>query len=293
MNFNDIQYATVRAEPSQRVRGQLDTDMNLRVMRYSLVLPRGLFCLTNDDDPKSMTDSGIVGIRVEASPIHNGDVQVGGFRADGCLNSDQDVVLLRVLRDDVAIFVSIFQRPDCNEAPMHLRVQTLFSGHKHDSPHSLDTIQFTAHEIPPTNSLLVHVQTVGDVSGAFGEWVGTRGSKNWIEGFAIAAPAGLAPQDLSYQAILSPTWRSPEFSAGDYCGSRGVGLPLVGFLISLSPRARRDFKLRYHGSFTDSATIKSANSGEPCVCDTVNGCLEAIMVEVVAKSRRIKTDLGR
>ena len=42
--------------------------------------------------------------------------------------------------------------------------------------------------IPDDAEVVVHIQRTGDVPARIGDWVGTRGSKSWIEGFSLDAP---------------------------------------------------------------------------------------------------------
>ncbi len=54
------------------------------------------------------------------------------------------------------------------------------------------------------------------------------GAGRWIEGFGIAAPEGVATQDLEYQAVLGRGWLSPWILSGGFCGGRGMSLPILG-----------------------------------------------------------------
>jgi hypothetical protein len=52
-----------------------------------------------------------------------------------------------------------------------------------------------------------------------------------IEGFAVRTEADL----LEYQAILGREWASPWMGAGEFCGSRGLALPLIGVRVQARP----------------------------------------------------------
>ena len=80
---------------------------------------------------------------------------------------------------------------------------------------------------PRKPEVLVHLQARGDIMAPFGEWVGEKSSGRWIEGFAIA-PDGVAPGDIEYQAVLGKGWLSPWVEGAQFCGSRGMALPVLG-----------------------------------------------------------------
>ena len=88
--------------------------------------------------------------------------------------------------------------------------------------------------------MLAHVQGQGDVGGQLGAWIGERGSKRWIEGFAIAPAGGIPADDIEYQAVLGRGWLSPWVEGGQFCGSRGMALPILGPAGAAARRHRRD-----------------------------------------------------
>jgi hypothetical protein len=112
--------------------------------------------------------------------------------------------------------------------------------------------------------VLAHIQSRGDVGARFGDWLGEPGGGNWIEGFAIAAPEGIEPRDFSYQAVLGRGWLSPWVEAGQYCGSRGMALPLLGLRVRLQREAAQRFQLSCSASFIDGSTAGPVGSDETC-----------------------------
>ena len=94
-------------------------------------------------------------------------------------------------------------------------------------------------------NIMAHIQSRGDVGALFGDWLGEPGSNNWIEGFAITAPDGVAVANFTYQAVLGRGWLSPWVEAGQYCGSRGMALPLLGLRIRLGGEAAEQYEISY------------------------------------------------
>ncbi len=122
-----------------------------------------------------------------------------------------------------------------------------------------------------------HVQLRGDIGAMFGEWVGDRGSKRWVEGFALTPRGGIAPQDIEYQAVLGRGWLSPWVEGGQLCGSRGMALPLLGLRVRLRGKARETHRCLYSASFVDGTVIGPVGDGEACEADSL-APLEAFQI---------------
>ena len=90
---------------------------------------------------------------------------------------------------------------------------------------------------PKTMDMLAHIQGRGDVGALLGDWLGEKGSKRWIEGFALAPTNEVTPADIEYQAVLGRDWLSPWVEGGQFCGSRGVERP--SFAVSAASRYTR------------------------------------------------------
>ena len=45
---------------------------------------------------------------------------------------------------------------------------------------------------------MAHVYGVGDIGGRFGDWIGARGGRRWIEGFALQSLRLAVPGELEY-----------------------------------------------------------------------------------------------
>ena len=108
------------------------------------------------------------------------------------------------------------------------------------------------------------MQQRGDVTVPLGEWIGERGSKRWIEGFGIAPPEGCAAEDIEYQAVLGRGWLSPWAEGGQYCGSRGMALPILGLRVRLRGAAAETHDVRLRASFVDGTEIGPVGDGAPC-----------------------------
>ncbi len=86
-----------------------------------------------------------------------------------------------------------------------------------------------------TISFLAHVANRGDTAFALDAWVGGPDSPAALEGLQFVADGAYAPLEL--QALVGsrpPRW-SEWVGAGQFAGTRGHGLPLVGLRLRLRP----------------------------------------------------------
>jgi len=204
----------------------------LRVTAHLMTLDRGLFCLmrqpTGAPDPSG---SGLPGVRISRPPGDNSEaVSISTFRADGWLGSGDGAALIRVNSRRAQILVTIYQTPGSRpDSAPRIQVLRLTSEPEPTAVPATSSATDTAPETSPaaTPQVVAHVQKTGDVGQDFGTWLGTKGSKLWIEGFGISPPEGLQPEDIEYQAVLGKGWMSPWVTAGKFCGSRGMALPLL------------------------------------------------------------------
>jgi hypothetical protein len=103
-----------------------------------------------------------------------------------------------------------------------------------------------------------------------------------IEGFSLTAPADLEPDDLTYQAVLGRGWLSPWAESGQFCGSRGMALPILGLKVKLSDAAAKLYDLSYAASFVDGTRLDDLGSEDACETPSL-AALEAMRIELTAK----------
>jgi hypothetical protein len=163
------------------------------------------------------------------------------------------------------------------ERAPRLQVMRLSQDAKAEQPRGNGAVA-TVSDIGPA-SVMAHVQRAGDVGGKMGDWLGSRGSKQWIEGFAVIPPDGIPAEELEYQAVLGRGWNSPWMEGGKFCGSRGMALPLLGVRLRLKGDAAKDYTLRYAASFVDGTLVGPVDAGEACEAEGL-AALEALQVMI-------------
>jgi hypothetical protein len=123
---------------------------------------------------------------------------------------------------------------------------------------------------PRVMDMVAHIQGLGDVGAVIDERLGEVGSKRWIEGFAIAPTREIAPSDIEYQAVLGRGWLSPWVEGGEFCGSRGMALPVLGLRLRLRGDAARDWECTYSASFTDGTQAGPVAAGASCESESLS-----------------------
>jgi len=268
--------------------------LELRVGGHLMQLEAGLFCVLHAaGSPVADASSGLPGVRISVPPGMSGrtdSIDIRTFHGDGWLSGDGDAALVRVSPGGGQLLVTVYQSANGNEPPPRLQVLQLCAPASRirqppdatanvGSPPSLSAVGANARA-----DIVAHVQRNGDIPARIGEWAGTRGSRLWMEGFAISPPEDVDPQDLEYQAVLGRGWLSPWVRGGEYCGSRGMALPILGLRIRLVGEAAEQFSAMYSATFTDGSSAGPAQNGEGCEVDSL-APLEAFVVSFREKGR--------
>jgi hypothetical protein len=143
-----------------------------------------------------------------------------------------------------------------------------------------DTVEGGALALPPEElEVAAHIQLKGDVLGRLGDWIGETGSQCWIEGFAVAPRGDIHPDQIEYQAVLGRGWLSPWAEGGQFCGSRGMALPILGLRVRLRGAALATHAIELSASFTDGTAVGPVGAGEPCEATSL-APLEAFQIVI-------------
>ena len=275
----------------------------LKVTGNLMTLQPGLYCLVQHMGtvPPPQDGSGLPGIRVSVAPRGraggSGQVSIRGLHEDGWLGMRDGAVLVRVEGGAAEILVTVYQsqRHPADAAPRLQVVPITNKGPKAGAgtasapqaasrapaapalaaPAPAPALRATA--ATATGELVAHIQRAGDVGVALGDWIGTRGSGQWIEGFSISPHANVTAGEIEYQAVLGRGWLSPWVSDGKFCGSRGMSLPLLGLNLRLRGDAAGRFACTYNATFVDGTRIGPVQAGQTCEAPSL-APLEAFQV---------------
>ena len=226
------------------------------ISAHSIVLNHGTYCVFVIGVTQGLAERDLPALRISSSP-GSSTVAVAALPGDGWLRQMGDAVLLRVASErSRVLFTSYDESRVPGAKPPQIQIQRLDDGRLPDSLRQAPALQSADYKL--------HFSRRGDVPAAFGQWVGTLGDDSWIEGIELLAPSPLQASDLEYQVVLGRGWLSPWVQAGEFCGSRGMGLPILGFRARLLGLAAQQWRLRYAGRCVDGRELPEAEQGMAC-----------------------------
>jgi hypothetical protein len=265
--------------------GQTHPVAELRVTGHLMTLEPGMFCIIHNSARVANGATGLPGVRVSLPPGPIGQpdaVRISSFRDDGWLDGHGDAALVRITGAAAQILVTIYQMPGLQDAAPNLQVLRLAEAAAPTPARATARLAAEPANSPAktpakTMDMVAHIQGRGDVGAMLGEWLGEPGRQQWIEGFAIA-PTETVPADaIEYQAVLGRGWLSPWVEAGQFCGSRGMALPVLGLKLRLRGEAAERFDCHYSASFIDGTRLGPLRAGESCEAASLSP-LEAFQV---------------
>lgn len=131
--------------------------------------------------------------------------------------------------------------------------------------------------------ILLHIERAGDRLFPGRGWVGALGRRMRIEAFSIRPLEHLAPTDIEMKGFLPNGGETPWIPGGTLCGTRGRGLPLIGFAVRVVPQRADRFEAVYQGSFFNGGISETHRNGDPCRAAGANDPLEAINVRLIER----------
>jgi hypothetical protein len=254
---------------------------DVQVAAHSIVLPRGKFCISVAEVSPDVPADLLPGISVTAIPGQGDSIDFArlGGGADW-LREPGDAVLLQVRSEQARVLLTSYKLSAAGQAkPPRMHIQRL------DAPPPASTAAAPPPRPAPAAAghLLVHVAGLGDRRGAFGDWLGEEGAERWLEGVQIEAPEGLPAEALEYQVVLGKGWTSPWSAAGEYCGSRGMTLPVQGLRVALRGDAARQFAVSCEARTVGGAELGPVGDGELCGLEEPEA-LGAIRVSIARRA---------
>ncbi len=278
---------TVVPKPAAAQAGPRDGGMQnrvaeLKVSGHLMTLDTGVFCVFQAPGTPAANDwSGLPGVRISLPPGPAGRpdaINISTFRGDGWMNGSDTATLIRVAEGPAQVLVTVYQSLSAppETAP---RLQVMRLGAETHAPAAMAGQAAPAAVRSEDADVVAHVQLIGDAVGRLGDWVGTRGSQKWIEGFSLAPHEGVKPADIEYQAVLGRGWLSPWIEGGKFCGSRGMALPLLGLKIRLKANVAKTYECSYSATFVDGSSVGPIPGGEICEAESL-AALEAFQVTI-------------
>lgn len=141
--------------------------------------------------------------------------------------------------------------------------------------------------LPPSSVRLqtnVHVRNRGDLAFVDAPWAGRVAPDLWIEGFALTPLEGLSANDIEYKGLTATGIETPWITNAALCGTRGMGIPLVGFAIRVKSGAGApQYDCDYRGYFQSGATAGPCRNGVPCLSTKANDPLEGMEIRITRR----------
>ncbi|EHH68229.1 hypothetical protein [Gluconobacter morbifer] len=279
--------------------------IDLKAGAHMMVLDAGIFCVFHAPGQPGPGPSGLPGVRISRAPgTPPGVVTVSTFEEDGWIGGANGAALVRVMRGPAGVLVTTYQEPNSPHPAPQLQVAQLAGPTSTAAPAAAAPPSAPATPVAPQSAeqpasagseISAHVQRRGDVAAAVGQWMGVPGSQNWIEGFSIAPElAGVTAADIEYQAVLGKGWLSPWAEGGQYCGSRGMALPILGLRVRLKGETETTHKIRLTATFTDGTRLGPVEGTDALEADSL-APLEAFLLEIVSidDTMPAETDFGK
>lgn len=279
--------------------------VELRVSANLMLLEAGLYCLYQQPGqmPAPQDGTGLPGVRISLPPnvaLGTDAITIRGLHPDGWLGPRDGAALVQVRVPAAQVLVTVYQSPahPAETAP-RLKVVRLEPEPIADAqPPAAQASASRSQRQPAAAQLaakpaaepdvVAHVQRAGDLGVAFGEWLGIKGSQQWVEGFGLSARPGMNAEDIEYQAVLGRGWLSPWVSAGKFCGSRGMALPLLGFNLRLRGKLAEQYDCTYSATFTDGTEVGPIPAGRSCEAPSL-APLEALCINLHPRAKPAAT----
>jgi hypothetical protein len=196
---------------------------------------------------------------------------------DRWLTATGDVITAKVSIAPVAVVMTSLRAPNSEEA-LSIDIRRL------DAPAEPAAVPEPAAAAPaalsgPRIATRVHLPYIGELEFQEG-WAGRPQDNLWIESFA-AMPASPEDPDLIEYCGLNEAGESTDWlSAGQLCGKRGAGVPLVAFAARVKGAAASSYRCQYSGQFLSGNVVGPFTDGRLCRSDAAEDPLVALELRV-------------
>ena len=135
--------------------------------------------------------------------------------------------------------------------------------------------------------IVAHIRSRGDVRFLDAPWVGRLGPGLWIEGFTVLRHSGLTAAAIEYKGLTANGTETPWIESGNFCGTQGGGIPLIGFAVrQKSAPGSAALDCEYTGYFQSGAIAGPARNGAPCRSAIDNDALEGLQLRITPRPTR-------
>jgi hypothetical protein len=242
-----------------------------------LALPAVHVCAPPDSDAVAVTDS------------------FGG--AGSWLGGRHRMLFVEALSGGGAALVTSYLARDPDAAPLEIEIRRIGDGQAapgapiSESPPAL-TLRMSGAPLqqpgqPVAFDVLAHIRGRGDVRFVETPWAGRLGPGLWIEAFTLLTRNQAAAAAIEYKGLTAGGNETPWIGCGAPCGTRGRGLPLIGFAIrQKAVPGGGQFDCEYTGHFQSGVTAGPLRNGAPCLSPNENDPLEGMQLRITPRPPR-------
>jgi GT2 family glycosyltransferase len=241
-----------------------------------LPLTKGLFLFSvRSTQPSQRVDDqggmSLPAMQVTAAPgAPEGQIEfmMAPQTRNGWLSEPNDQVVARVTEASAVVLLTSVMIPGMT--PLEIEVQRL--GQAEEPPalpvQEAAPAQRALPQLPTQKSIKLeitaHVQNHGDMTFGEAQWAGFAAQGLWIESFAIRPLEDISADMIEYKAVTSTGVETPWVSNGQSCGTRGIGVPLVGFSVRIKPQSGvQPMTCEYGAMLLSGAMLGPARNGVP------------------------------
>jgi hypothetical protein len=226
-------------------------------------------------------------VQLCAAPCPDGAVEITDSfgRAGSWLGGRHSVLFVNAPAGGGAALVTGYLARDPDAVPLELEIRrvappgpaamTLRMGGAHAAEH-----------LPEGTGLdiVAHIRGRGDVRFLDTIWVGRLGPGLWIEGFTVQPHGRLAAGAIEYKGLTASGTETPWIETGNFCGTRGQSLPLIGFAVrQKAVPGGAPLDCEYVGYFQSGAIAGPTRNGAPCRSPSDRDALEGMQLRVTAR----------
>jgi hypothetical protein len=261
----------------------------------AVVLPKGLYAFSvKSADPERVAELGslmLPAMHIGVGPnIPAHGIQFLSGRDDDAhwLYAPGDMLVAKIVDQPVTLFLTSVRASGAE--PLDVEIERLDG--RAETRAAAEPVAPSEPVPPPAPAanadqpvrlqISAHISNRGDVVFIDTDWVGRLGRGMSIEAFSVLPLDQLAAADIEYKGLTGAGFESPWLSNGEPCGTRGMGIPLVGFAVRLKPDAAASgYDCLYRGYFRSGAISEPAKNGELCRSEAEGDPLEGIELRIL------------
>jgi hypothetical protein len=277
-----------------------NNDNGMSASVEALSLPAGVYFFSVKTGVAANVDGSPIplpAIHVGPGPGVSGDqLEVMSRSGDrgGWLSSGGDFLVLRLKQPTTLVVTSIL---DAAGNGLSINAERLDSRLESASPSAtsvarpaatpaatpMESVADTPESAGLPLEVTAHIRNQGDQRFRTA-WAGRKGTGFWLESFAIRPLEVFGSEEIEYKGLTANGFETPWISNEQLCGTKGMGVSLIGFAVRLKPSAKAAaYDCEYYGYFQSGALVGPLKNGAPCRSNVANDPLEGVRIRLTKR----------